>query len=162
MLRASNPNLGPGTIPHGTPKLKHVHGGSPINPNATINVCGRDATGRPDSGPLDTERWHPHNYYLGKIAHFAIVSDALSEQEIQILFDAYQEQFGFNKNYPDCLQHSESSPAPATAPTPSPSETGDDSLGNTQTASRSVDIKSRVVLDLAALALSWIAMLHHL
>ena len=99
VLRASYPNLGPGTK-FQTPEQNHVHGGSPIDPNSTINLCGRDVSGwKGGSGKGDgTDGWSNNLYFLGKIAHFAIVSDALSEQEVQILFDAYQKQFGFDKN----------------------------------------------------------------
>jgi hypothetical protein len=83
VLRASNPDLGPGKST--CESCTHVYGGNPIDPNSTINLCGRDQwTG-----------WHEHRYYLGRIAHFAITSDALSPAEVKSLFDAYQGQFGF-------------------------------------------------------------------
>lgn len=88
-LRASNPDVGPGKSTCSS--CEHIYGGNRIDPNSTINLCGRDQwTG-----------WHENRYYLGRIAHFAITSDALSEQEVQTLFDAYQSQFGFDI-HPNC------------------------------------------------------------
>jgi hypothetical protein len=89
VLRGSNPDLGPGWSTN--TDNDHVYGGDPIDPNSTISLCGRDQwTG-----------WHEHRYYLGRIAHFAVLKDGLSDAEVQALYRVYWDQFGFDIS-PNC------------------------------------------------------------
>lgn len=89
VLRASNPDLGPGWSTNTV--NTHVYGGDSIDPNSTINLCGRDQwTG-----------WHENRYYLGRIAHFAVMREGMSDAEVQTLYRAYWDQFGFDIS-PNC------------------------------------------------------------
>jgi hypothetical protein len=97
VVRAQNPNdhnsYVDGSAPN--PEQDHIYGGSPIDPDSTINFCGRDQwTG-----------WHEKRYFLGRIAHIAIVADGLSTPEVEDLFHAYEEQFDFDID-PSCTHYS--------------------------------------------------------
>jgi len=110
IVRAQNPN-DPDSYIDGkaaNPDQEHIYGGNKIDPDSTINFCGRDQwTG-----------WHEKRYYLGRIAHIAILNDGLSHSEVQDLFGAYHQQFGFDVS--ESCSHYSTTPAPPPPPPPPP------------------------------------------
>ena len=75
---------------------------------------------------------------MGNIAHFAITSDALSEKEVQTLFDAYQEQFDFDI-HPSCKHSPDYTPPPPPTTTLAPDPKKADVLTE-QTASAATGV----------------------
>jgi len=164
-LRASNPDVGPGE--ERRPEQDHIYAGDPIDPRSTLNLCGRDQwTG-----------WHEHRYFLGRWAHFAILKASVTEAQAKSIFNAYHTQFGFDI-HTECSHYKpapttpapapppapEPAPAPATATTGAPSgATDSDTSATTEvpTASGSVDMKRRGILDFGALALTWMTVFSH-
>jgi len=166
-LRASNPDVGPGKQLR--PDQDHVYAGDPIDPKSTLNLCGRDQwTG-----------WHEHRYFLGKWAHFAILKASVTAAQIKSIFDAYYTQMGFDI-HTDCSHYVKPAPTTTLAPATTGAMVGSDgattgassattgassaesSATTAESISGSVDLKSKVVLDLGVLALTWMVILHPL
>jgi hypothetical protein len=116
-LRSSNPDLsgdedGQGTGTRPEAEEWNIYAGDPIDPNSTINFCGRDQwTG-----------WHANRYFLGRMAHISIFNVGLSRNEVWHLFNAYFDQFGFDID-PKCKHHRTRAPTRSpTAATPRPTK----------------------------------------
>lgn len=171
-LRASNPDVGPGE--ERRPEQDHIYAGDPIDPRSTLNLCGRDQwTG-----------WHEHRYFLGRWAHFAILKASVTEAQAKSIFNAYHTQFGFDI-HTECSHYKPAPTTPAPAPPPAPAPepepapapatateattgapsgaTDSDTSATTEvpTASGSVDMKRRGILDFGALALTWMTVFSH-
>ena len=64
------------------------NGGGAIDPNSTIRFCGRQKPGSwsdEDGAPFDDDR-----YYMGELAHFAIMDEALDASQIADLYGRHE------------------------------------------------------------------------
>ena len=81
-----------------------ARGGDPIDPLGTMRFCGR-LTGF-HSGDLytpdtvsswkditDNAGWHKNRYFLGKLAHASFYSTAMSQTQVQALYQSYLDQY---------------------------------------------------------------------
>ena len=100
-LRASSPGIeGVGEVSKADDAINQAVGGERFDPEGRMRFCGR-ATPGSWAGILDADQaglppgaiWREERYFHGKVAHFAIWDDALSERQVNDLHASYVDRF---------------------------------------------------------------------